>query len=100
TGATKAKDEKKKAAAPEPEIAEEQQAIIEDPVDEVAEAQEPEPAADEVEEPAVVAAEPEPEPAARAAPGFSKLLDSIAGLTGFYGSQPVRVEPVIQAEVP
>ncbi len=35
---------------------------------------------------------------ARAAPGFSKLLDSIAGLTGFYGSQPVKVEPVIDEE--
>ena len=31
---------------------------------------------------------------AKPAPGFSKLLDSIAGLTGFYGSQPVKVEPV------
>src|SRR5437763_8223326 len=64
TGATKAKDEKKKAAEPEPEIAEEQQAIVEEPVDEVAEAEEPEPVADEVEEPAAAAAaaEPEPEP--------------------------------------
>jgi len=38
------------------------------------------------------------EPAARSGkpgPGFSKLLDSLAGLTGFYGSQPVQVEPVI-----
>jgi hypothetical protein len=32
----------------------------------------------------------------KAAPGFSKLLDSIAGLTGFYGSQPVKVEPVFE----
>jgi hypothetical protein len=32
---------------------------------------------------------------AKAAPGFSKLFDSIAGLTGFYGSQPVKVDPVI-----
>jgi hypothetical protein len=31
---------------------------------------------------------------AKAAPGFSKLFDSLAGLTGFY-SQPVKVEPVI-----
>ena len=40
-------------------------------------------------------AEDEPVAAAvaKAAPGFSKLLDSIAGLTGFYGSQPVKVEP-------
>src|SRR3954453_9152534 len=35
---------------------------------------------------------------AKAAPGFSKLLDSIAGLTGFYGSQPVKVEPVAPTE--
>ena len=43
----------------------------------------------EAEEPVVAAV-------AKAAPGFSKLLDSIAGLTGFYGSQPVKVEPVIE----
>lgn len=52
--------------------------------------------ADEVED------EPESEPVptavAKAAPGFSKLLDSIAGLTGFYGSQPVKVEPVLNEE--
>ena len=35
------------------------------------------------------------EPAPKAAPGFSKLLDSLAGLTGFYGSQPVKVDPVV-----
>jgi hypothetical protein len=35
------------------------------------------------------------EPAAKTAPGFAKLFDSLAGLTGFYGSQPVKVEPVI-----
>lgn len=46
--------------------------------------------------------EPQSEPgaaaSARAAPGFSKLLDSIAGLTGFYGSQPVKVEPVAEPQ--
>ena len=48
--------------------------------------------------------EPEPEPesvpaaVSKAAPGFSKLLDSIAGLTGFYGSQPVKVEPLVGDE--
>lgn len=47
----------------------------------------------ELEEPAVDAAS-----SAKAAPGFSKLLDSIAGLTGFYGSQPVRVDPVIEED--
>jgi hypothetical protein len=45
-------------------------------------------------------AEAQDEPAqaavAKAAPGFSKLLDSIAGLTGFYGSQPVKVEPTVE----
>ena len=35
---------------------------------------------------------------AKSGPGFSKLLDSIAGLTGFYGSQPVKVEPVFEAQ--
>jgi hypothetical protein len=40
--------------------------------------------------------EPVASAAAKPAPGFSKLLDSIAGLTGFYGSQPVKVEPVIE----
>jgi hypothetical protein len=39
-------------------------------------------------------------PAAKAAPGFSKLLDSLAGLTGFYGSHPVKVEPVIEPVEP
>jgi hypothetical protein len=40
----------------------------------------------------------EPAAPAKTAPGFSKLLDSIAGLTGFYGSQPVKVEPVVETE--
>jgi len=59
-----------------------------------------------IEEPEVVLDEPEPqEPAkpvasavAKAAPGFSKLFDSLAGLTGFYGSQPVKVEPVAELD--
>jgi hypothetical protein len=46
---------------------------------------------DEHEEPAAAAV-------AKAAPGFSKLLDSLAGLTGFYGSQPVKIDPVIETE--
>lgn len=37
---------------------------------------------------------------AKAAPGFSKLLDSLAGLTGFYGSHPVKVEAVIEPHEP
>lgn len=52
--------------------------------------------------------EDEPEPQleaessspAKAAPGFSKLLDSLAGLTGFYGSHPVKVEAVIEPHEP
>jgi hypothetical protein len=52
----------------------------------------------EVESAAAAEAQDEPAQAAvaKAAPGFSKLLDSIAGLTGFYGSQPVKVEPTIE----
>ena len=52
---------------------------------------EPTAEADEQDEPVQAAA-------AKAAPGFSKLLDSIAGLTGFYGSQPVKIEPIIDSE--
>jgi hypothetical protein len=69
---------------------------FEEPVEElVAEAEEPETAVEEEAQ----AEDEELEPAAtvsKAAPGFSKLLDSIAGLTGFYGSQPVKVEPVFE----
>ena len=74
------KEPLEKASEPEePEMAEE-------PVEDVAEADD-----GEVEGPVASAV-------AKAAPGFSKLLDSIAGLTGFYGSQPVKVEPVIEPE--
>jgi len=68
---------------------------IEEPVAEVAE--EPEAAVEEPE----TDEEPEQPVAsavAKAAPGFSKLFDSLAGLTGFYGSQPVKVEPVVESE--
>jgi hypothetical protein len=103
----------KKAKEPEPAAEEVEEAVaevvqapdepapleLEEPVEEiVAEAEEPETA---VEEEAPFEAQTEgeeQEPVAtvsKAAPGFSKLLDSIAGLTGFYGSQPVKVEPVI-----
>jgi outer membrane biosynthesis protein TonB len=113
----------KKAKAPEPEAEAIEEAVadeveepvveaVEDPVAEEAE----ESVAEELEEPVddlpaeAEALEPipdeeltaeeqdEPVQAAKAAPGFSKLLDSIAGLTGFYGSQPVKVEPVIDSE--
>src|SRR5437763_4508122 len=100
-----AKPEPESAETPEPEIAEQPGAVIEDETfveaaaeEEVA-SQEPDPVAAEAQETAE-AAEPyedEPEPASKPAPGFSKLLDSIAGLTGFYGSQPVKVEPVIES---
>lgn len=74
--------------APEPEV-EEPAAELEEPaVDEVEEAPVDEYTEEEVEEPAAAAV-------SKAAPGFSKLLDSLAGLTGFYGSQPVKVDPVV-----
>jgi len=58
----------------------------------VAEVEEPEIAeAPEVEEPEAEAPPAKPQ---KAAPGFSKLFDSLAGLTGFH-AQSVKVEPVI-----
>jgi hypothetical protein len=118
-----AKSKKAPEPAPEPEVLDDvsdEPVALEEPIEEVVEetvepevvAAEPDPVVDEVEESAAeVPSEPldtreefeEPyeEPAssavAKAAPGFSKLLDSIAGLTGFYGSQPVKVEPVFEA---
>ncbi|MFL6766206.1 MAG: hypothetical protein ACJ8FO_13545, partial [Sphingomicrobium sp.] len=82
------------------EVEEPQEAVVsetEEPVeDEAAEVEETVAAAPEtVDE---EAAEPVASAVAKAAPGFSKLLDSIAGLTGFYGSQPVKVEPVIEEQ--
>ena len=96
---------KKSSKKAEPEAEEIEEAVaeeIEEPgADDTVE--EPEAA---IEEPAVVLDEAEPqEPAkpvasavAKAAPGFSKLFDSLAGLTGFYGSQPVKVEPVAELD--
>ena len=68
---------------------------IEEPVDELEEpdAEIEEPAIEEIDEETPVAAA-----VTKAAPGFSKLFDSLAGLTGFYGSQPVKVEPVVEPE--
>ena len=65
-------------------------AEFEEPVEAVAD----EPEAAEV--PEVDEPEPEAPPAKpqKAAPGFSKLFDSLAGLTGFH-AQSVKVEPVI-----
>jgi hypothetical protein len=108
---------------PAGEIVEEPVEIASDDVEELAEVApieagepEPEPVPEEVEQPAEAVADDESEavdaigdeesvePAAavvaKAAPGFSKLLDSLAGLTGFYGSQPVKVEPVIETARP
>jgi hypothetical protein len=102
---------------PVAEEAEEQAPELEEAAAE-AEAEEIEESATEAEEPVAEAEEPlaeieepvtegeeeaeiqEPVAAAvsKAAPGFSKLLDSLAGLTGFYGSQPVKVEPVVEQE--
>nr|NUR38002.1 hypothetical protein [Sphingomonas sp.] len=73
--------------APEPEVEEPAAELEEAPDDEVDEAPVDE-YVEEVEEPAAAAV-------SKAAPGFSKLLDSLAGLTGFYGSQPVKVDPVV-----
>lgn len=82
-------------AAVEESVAE----ALEEPIDEVpAEAEALELVPDE--QPTAEAEEhDEPVQAVKAGPGFSKLLDSIAGLTGFYGSQPVKVEPVIDTEL-
>jgi hypothetical protein len=77
--------------------------VEEQPVDEAPEEFE-QPIAEEAQPVEAVSLEEEPdeEPAAaavaKAAPGFSKLLDSLAGLTGFYGSQPVKVEPIVAPE--
>ena len=68
-----------------------------------AEVDEPEAPVAEIEEPPVEAieasedlapVEEDPVPAPKAAPGFSKLIDSLAGLTGFYGSN-AKVEPTL-----
>ena len=105
----------KKAPEPEPEPepgAEEIEQPVAEEVDEPVVEEAEEPVAEEIEEPVAEAeqeaeafaaeeeeAEPAKEAVAKAAPGFSKLLDSIAGLTGFYGSQPVKVEPVAEEEI-
>jgi len=62
---------------------------IDEPVAEIDEPPAPEPQ-EEPKEPVAAAI-------AKAAPGFSKLFDSLAGLTGFY-AQGVKVEPVIPEE--
>jgi hypothetical protein len=81
--------------APVDEIVEEPVAEIEEQVEAVAEeASEPvEDVAEEPNEPEAQVAKPQ-----KAAPGFSKLFDSLAGLTGFH-AQSVKVEPVLPEPV-
>jgi hypothetical protein len=109
-GAKPAEAPAKKAKDPEPEVVEEAVAQVGEPAAEqpvtaedepgiaaeepvVAEIEQAEPAELSDEETAEIE-EPASATVAKAAPGFSKLLDSLAGLTGFYGSNPVKVEPV------
>ena len=82
----------------EPAIAETEEAAaeIDEPVADPADEPVPEVGEIAAEEPEAPAAEEaEAAPAAKGVPGFAKLFDSLAGLTGFYGSQPVKLEPVI-----
>jgi hypothetical protein len=106
TAKAKGAEPKKTKRAPEPEpeieeVAEQVEELLAEPEERVEEPPvevPPEPVAEILEE-SLEAVEETDEPVvsavAKAAPGFSKLLDSIAGLTGFYGSQPVKVEPVM-----
>jgi hypothetical protein len=84
----------------------EQPEVVDEEVEEASEAIAAEKAEDV--EPARAEEEPKPEAEtepqepissaiAKAAPGFSKLFDSLAGLTGFY-AQGVKVDPVIPDE--
>jgi hypothetical protein len=100
-------EEVEEPAAELPEEVEEPAAVlpeeVEEPVAELPpEVEEPEAPVDQAEPEVGATGEEDSEPVAsavaKAAPGFSKLLDSLAGLTGFYGSQPVKVEPVIEPE--
>lgn len=66
------------------------------------ESEEPLPVAeDDTEIPKAVkqAKEPVASAISKAAPGFSKLFDSLAGLTGFY-AQGVKVDPIVSEDVP
>ena len=99
--------------APVEEVAEAAEVVAEVPIDEpeasveaapfvgdepdapLEEAVEPEEAISAIAEP--VAEEPAEEPAAKGAPGFSKLFEGFANLTGFYG-QTVQVDTVAEGE--
>ena len=126
-GAKSAKPAAKPARAEAPvEVEEEAEEAVEETVDEVEEADEPVAELDEPEEPVAELDEPEEAPAAeidepveavaeepedeepaakpqkaqaKASPGFSKLFDSLAGLTGFH-AQSVKVEPVLPEAAP
>jgi hypothetical protein len=88
--------EKPAKADPEPEAAEEPEEVVAEVEDFDEPAEETiEPVADEPREPEAQAPAEEPQKAAaKAGPGFSKLFDSLAGLTGFH-AQSVKVEPVL-----
>ena len=87
-----------KAEPPADEAEEDEQPVAEveeldEPAEEIIEPVEA--VADEPEEADAEASTPKPQKAAaKAAPGFSKLFDSLAGLTGFH-AQSVKVEPVL-----
>jgi hypothetical protein len=91
-------EETAEVEAPVEEI-EDIEELEEAPVEAAAQQPEPEPESEPESDP-----QPEPEPErsdtkpqkgpAKAAPGFSKLFDSLAGLTGFH-AQSVKVEPVL-----
>ncbi|MGN6848158.1 MAG: hypothetical protein ACTHJK_01565 [Sphingomicrobium sp.] len=92
-------DDAEQVAEAEPEAVEEPELVSDEPEADPEEVEEP---VAEIEETAALEVEEEPkEPVAaaiaKAAPGFSKLFDSLAGLTGFY-AQGVKVEPVIPEE--
>lgn len=76
----------KPAGSPEPEAEpdETEPEMAEQPAEEV----------EQEDESAKAAAAPSP---GKSVAGFSKLFDSLAGLSGFYGSQPVKLEPVLPA---
>jgi hypothetical protein len=109
-------DEAAEVIADEPEAVEEipvedVDAPVEEPTDEAPVEETVEVVIDAVEPPEVIAEEPPPPadeqepaeaaaPAAKSTPGFAKLFDSLAGLAGFYGSEPVKVEPVVPAAEP
>jgi hypothetical protein len=90
--------------ASDPEVAEEQEQVAADaedfaePAEEVTEPVEA--IVEEAFEPEAEASEPQPQKSiGKAAPGFSKLFDSLAGLTGFH-AQSVKVEPVLPDPTP